>query len=271
MLGTGTPIADPERSGPAVAILVDDVPYLVDCGPGIVRRAVAAYYKGVPGLAPKKLRTLFLTHLHSDHTVGLPDLIFTPWVMGRDQPLNVFGPRGSRAMAKNILRAYDEDIQMRLHGLEHGHSDGWKVNVREFNAGIIYRDERVKVRAFRVKHGTWRHAFGLRFETPDRVIVLSGDTVPHPNILKFAKGCDVLIHEVYSHEGLMRRPPKWRQYHKHFHTSTNELAKIARKTKPKLVVLYHHLFFGATEAEMLAEIRARYNGTVVSGNDLDII
>ena len=271
LLGTGTPIADPLRSGPAVAIVVDDVPYLVDCGPGIVRRAAAAYYGGVRGLAMRNLRTLFLTHLHSDHTAGLPDLILTPWVMGREQPLNVYGPKGTRAMTEHILQAYDEDIQIRIHGLEHNHPEGWKVNAHEYSAGVIYRDERIRVRAFRVKHGSWRHAFGLRFETPDRVIVLSGDTVPHRNVLKFAKGCDVLIHEVFSHAGLMQRPPKWRKYHTHFHTSTVELAKIAKKTKPKLLVLYHHLFFGSTEEEMLDEIRARYKGLVVSGNDLDVL
>lgn len=270
LLGTGTPIADPLRSGPAVAILVDEVPYLVDCGPGIVRRAAAAVQMGVRALDSRNLRTLFLTHLHSDHTVGLSDLILTPWVMGREQPLEVFGPKGTRAMAEHILRAYDEDIQLRLHGLEHGHPDGWRVNVREFRAGVIYRDARVKVRAFRVRHGSWRHAFGFRFQTPDRVIVLSGDTVPHPNILKFARGCDVLIHEVYSHAGLMRRPPKWRRYHQHFHTSTVELAKIAKQTQPGLLVLYHHLFFGSTEEEMLSEIRVLYGGEVVSGKDLDV-
>src|ERR1700683_4358124 len=95
VLGSGTPHADPHRSGPAVAVIVTGQSYLVDCGPGIVRRAAAASRQGVPGLEMPKLRTLFLTHLHSDHTLGLPDLIFTPWVLGRTDRLTVYGPRGT--------------------------------------------------------------------------------------------------------------------------------------------------------------------------------
>src|SRR5206468_2761938 len=98
LLGTGTPRADPQRSGPATAIVVNDTPYLVDAGPGIVRRAAAAYAKGVKGLAVVNLQTAFITHLHSDHTVGYPDLIFTTWVQGRHGPLTVYGPTGLEAM-----------------------------------------------------------------------------------------------------------------------------------------------------------------------------
>ncbi|MGH9801254.1 MAG: MBL fold metallo-hydrolase, partial [Blastocatellia bacterium] len=99
LLGTGTPNADPNRSGPAVAVVVNDTPYVIDSGAGVVRRAAAAAQNGVKGLAVEKLRRLFITHLHSDHTVGLPDFIFTPAVLERDAPLEIFGPQGTRRMA----------------------------------------------------------------------------------------------------------------------------------------------------------------------------
>lgn len=269
LLGTGNPNADPARSGPAVAIIVNDTPYLVDCGPGVVRRAAAACLKGVPALAVENLKRVFITHLHSDHTAGYADLILTPWVLGRNEPLAVYGPPGLQSMTDHLLAAYHEDMQIRLHGLEHAHPRGGQVRAHEVKPGIIYRDANVKVRAFRVRHGSWRHAYGYRFETADRTIVISGDTVAHPNIVKHSQHCDVLIHEVFSQAGLAEIPPAWRQYHTQFHTSAVALARIAKQAKPALLVLYHQLLFGRTEANLLAEIRTIYKGRVISGHDLD--
>ena len=121
MLGTGTPNPDPERSGPAVAIVVNDTPYLVDFGPGVVRRAAAmspTWGGSIPGLEVHKLKHAFLTHLHSDHTAGLSDLILTPWVLERDEPLQLFGPDGIEEMASHVLKAYRADIDYRVYGLE---------------------------------------------------------------------------------------------------------------------------------------------------------
>ena len=176
LLGTGTPNADPERAGPAVAVVVNDTPYLIDCGPGVVRRAAAAARKGVKGLSVEKLRRAFITHLHSDHTVGYPDLIFTPAVLERNAPLEVYGPPGLRAMTQHILAAYKEDIAIRLHGLEPSKPAGYVVNAHEIKPGPIYRDDNVAVKAFALPHGSWKYAFGYRFETADRVVVISGDT-----------------------------------------------------------------------------------------------
>jgi ribonuclease Z len=142
--------------------------------------------------------------------------------------------------------------------------------MHEIKPGLVYKDDNVKVRAFRVAHGSWRHAYGYRFETADRVIVISGDTVPHPNIVKHSRGCDVLVHEVFSEEGPGRRTKAWQAYHRHFHTSTMALAKIAKKAKPGLLVLYHQLFFGATESGLVGEIQRLYDGPVISGHDLDV-
>jgi len=270
LLGTGTPNPDPQRSGPAVAIVAGGTAYLVDCGPGVVRRAAAAWQAGVGALAVENLKTVFITHLHSDHTLGYPDLIFSPWVMERQEPLEAYGPPGLAAMTDHVLKAYQEDIHVRIHGLEQANDQGYKVNVHEITPGLIYEDENVKVRAFPVRHGAWEHAYGYRFETRDRTVVISGDTTPCQSLIENAVGCDVLIHEVYSKAAFDLRPPKWQKYHADAHTSTVELAAIANQVKPKLLILYHQLFWGATEADLLYEIRQIYDGKVVSGDDLDI-
>src|ERR1700744_1921983 len=126
LLGTGTPTADPERSGPSLAIIVNNVSYVVDCGPGVVRRAGAAAAKyDIPSLRPAGLSHLFITHLHSDHTIGYPDFILTPAVLRRSTPLQVYGPKGLQNMTDHILAAYKEDIDIRLNGLEHGKPGGY--------------------------------------------------------------------------------------------------------------------------------------------------
>jgi ribonuclease BN (tRNA processing enzyme) len=270
LLGTGTPNADPGRSGPAVAILVQGTPYLVDCGPGVVRQAAAACEAGVTGLAVENLSRVFITHLHSDHTLGYPDLIFTPWVLERPFPLQAYGPRGLASMTAHILEAYREDIRIRTQGLEHADPQGYRVDVHEIAPGLIYEDAHIKVTAFPVRHGNWKEAYGFRFETPDRVIVVSGDTVPCETLKTHAKGCDILIHEVYAKAGFDRRPKGWQDYHASFHTSSLELAEIARETRPGLLVLYHQLFWGTPEDQLLEEIRQVYEGPVCSGRDLDL-
>ncbi|MBM3263943.1 MAG: MBL fold metallo-hydrolase [candidate division Zixibacteria bacterium] len=271
ILGTGTPNADPERSGPGVAIVVDSTAYLVDCGPGIVRRAAAAARKGVKGLDAKNLEHVFISHLHSDHTIGLPDLIFTTWVLERENPLRAFGPAGLKEMTDHLLKAYASDIENRLDGLQPATKNGYHVETREIRPGVVYEDERVRVTAFYVDHGTWKESFGYRFDTPDRSVVVSGDCIPSPELIRFAKGCDVLIHEVFSTEGFKRRPPEWQRYHARSHTSTAQLADIARQTQPGLLVMYHQLFWGTTDDELVKEIRAAgYDGNVVSAKDLDV-
>jgi len=269
MLGTGTPNADPDRSGPAVAVVVGDRAYLVDCGPGVVRRASAAYRAGVDALAVEKLERVFITHLHSDHTLGYPDLIFTPWVLGRSVPLEAYGPPGLASMTELIRSAYDQDIRMRLDGLEPANEHGHKVNVHEIESGVVYEDDRVKITAFSVRHGSWCHAFGYRFDTADRSVVISGDTAPCDALIKIAKGCDVLVHAVYSEAGFETRPPKWKRYHAKFHTSTTQLAEIATRVQPGLLVLYHQLYWGSTDDDLVAEVRRGYDGAVVSAQDLE--
>jgi ribonuclease BN (tRNA processing enzyme) len=281
LLGTGTPLPDPDRSGPCTAIVVKGTPYLVDFGVGAVRRAAAARNKGVKALEPTNLNIGFITHLHSDHTLGFADVLLTPWVMGRKEPVKVYGPPGTQAMAEHILNAYEMDIKNRTEGPEHSNKNGYKVNAHEIKPGVVYKDQNVTVKAFAVSHGELQ-AYGYRFETPDRTIVISGDTKPSEAIVENCHGCDVLIHEVYTQASFDLVSPKWKQYRLAYHTSSKELAEIATKAKPGLLILYHCANPGCDQArtdecrqagseeQLLKEMREAYNGNVVAGHDLDV-
>jgi ribonuclease BN (tRNA processing enzyme) len=270
LLGTGTPNADSNRSGPSVAVVVNDTSYVIDSGPGVVRRAGAAAQKGIKGLAVENLRRLFITHLHSDHTVGLPDFIFTPAVLERDAALEIFGPPGTKRMTGHILKAFAEDISIRLKGLEPSKPRGYEVRSKDIKPGLIYKDANVMIKAFAVKHGSWRYAYGYRLETQDRIVVISGDCSPSESIIEACNGCDVLVHEVYSVAGFAGRPPEWQRYHSNFHTSSRELGELANRAKPKLLILYHQLFWGTTPAQFVDEVKKYYQGNIISGNDLDV-
>jgi ribonuclease BN (tRNA processing enzyme) len=275
MLGTGTPRPDPNRSGPATAIIVNDTPYLIDFGPGVIRRVAAAYEKGVTafGYGGTNIKRVFLTHMHSDHTAGYPDLILTPWVMGRREPLAVYGPKGIKAMTEHVLKAWQIDIDGRTGGLNQHNRTGCKVNAHEVVPGAVYRDGHVTVNAFSARHEEMVDSFSYRFDTADRSIVISGDTAPTQALIDHSRGCDLLIHEAYSVlEADKTRPtPEFRRRH---HTSSVELAKIANAVKPELLVTYHRT---PTEGEsresqdvLVEEISQTYSGKVVAARDLDI-
>lgn len=278
MLGTGTPIPDPERAGPAVAIVVDSAAYLFDAGAGVGRRAAAAALKGIKAFAPRtpngqpspRFDRLFLTHLHSDHTLGLADAIFTPWIQGRAMPLDIYGPPGTKRLVDGILDGNAEDIAERLHASGGPSANGWKAIVHEIGEGEIFRDSRIVVTAFAVPHADWKYAFGYRVDTPDGTIVISGDTRPSDAIAKQCSACDVLIHEVYSDSGFASLPAIRKIYHAHAHTSATQLGEIATKSRPKLLILNHQLFFGASDETLLTEVRSRFSGRVVSAHDLDV-
>jgi ribonuclease BN (tRNA processing enzyme) len=274
ILGTGTPVLDPDRSGPAVAVVINGAAYLVDFGPGVVRRAAAAARdKKIAELKPANIKVAFATHLHSDHTAGLADLYLSAAVEGRPGPLELYGPPGIAEMARHIQAAYVKDVAVRTLNLEHGNPKAYKINAHEIKPGIVYKDANVTVRAFAVAHGSWDYAYGYRFDTADRSIVISGDTAPTAQIARACHGCDLLLHEVYSQAWFKERPPARQKYHSHFHTSTAELAKIATQAQPKQLVLYHQLFRPTddVDAVLLDEIRkAGYSGRVASAHDLDI-
>jgi len=279
LLGTGTPPADPDRSGAATAVIVNGTAYLIDFGAGVVRRAKSAVVdRGIAALDPVKLRVVFVTHLHSDHTVGYPDLILTPWVLGRRVPLEVYGPRGIKTMTDHVLAAYAEDFAARTRDRQlftvGAFPEGHAVNAHEIEPGVVYKDANVSVTAFATKHAM--ESFGYRFDAPDRSIVISGDTNPTQATIDACNGCDVLIHEVLTHDWLTRRPD-FRAYAARHHTTTSQLVELANKARPKLLVLYHASISlrpavdseRSSPAVLLAEM-AGYKGLVVVGRDLDV-
>jgi ribonuclease BN (tRNA processing enzyme) len=291
LLGTGTPVPDPERSGPATAIVVDDGAYLVDFGPGVVRRAKEAVLdRHITALEPSNLKVAFATHLHSDHTAGYPDLILTGWTAGRLTPLEVYGPKGLQSMTDNILQAYRIDIQTRTNaeGDQRGNPGAWKVNAHEIKSGVIYRDAKVKVTAFPTKHAM--ESYGYRFDTPDRSIVISGDTNPSEETIKACNGCDVLIHEARTLEKFDKLPESAHSFGAKNHTTSEQLAALATKAKPGLLIVYHAWIswwpniapsdgqrFSLSSGELHSspevlqkEIGLRYSGNFVIGRDLDV-
>ena len=283
MLGTGTPLPDPERSGPSIAVVMDNHAYLFDVGTGVVRRAAAATkQKGIAGLEPRTLRVAFLTHLHTDHTLGLPDLMLTPWTMGRTEPLELWGPKGTRAMVDGILAAYHEDITIRTTSLEGSNPTGYKVNVHEIEPGDVYKDGNITVKPFLVKHGEWKQALGYRIEASGRVIVYSGDTSPTESIVENCHGCDYLISEAYTLASFDLVSPHWQTYRHAYHVSTRELGDIATRAKPRLLILTHRGNAGCdqshaagclesgSEEQMLKEMKQYYLGNVAAAHDLDV-
>jgi ribonuclease Z len=278
MLGTGTPIPDPDRAGPATAIVVDSVAYLFDAGTGVVRRAAAAGKAGVRAFAAANPRAqpnpqfaaMFVTHLHSDHTLGLADAIFTPWIQGRRDPVDVYGPPGLNYLVQTILDGNAEDIRERVASAGGPSREGWQARVHEVAPGEVFRDALVRVRAFQVPHSEWPAAYGFRIDTPDRRIVISGDTRESDAVAEACDGCDILIHEVMSDSGFRMVPPGRQAYHGAAHTPGSAVGRVATKARAKLLVLSHILLFGATEEQLLREVRSTFAGRVVLARDLDV-
>lgn len=267
-LGTGTPFPDPTRQGPATAVTVGSMTLLFDAGSGVERQLRAA---GLPMSGPT---VLFLTHLHSDHTLGLADLILTSWVMRRTRPFTIYGPPGTRRMVDRLMAAYADDIRIRTEGLEHEFRDGWKVRVEEVRGGDLFDSAGVHVQAIPVEHGNWPVAFAYRIEAAGRSILITGDTRAARILPAAAHEVDVMVSEVYP---ATRMAPEdrpggqdWPAYLRAFHISDEELGAIAARAHPKHLVLTHIVRMGATDDEILAGIRrGGYQGPVRFANDLD--
>ena len=274
VLGSGTPNPDPNRAGSGYAVVVNETPYLIDFGPGIIRRAASMsppWGGKIEAMTVKNFEHAFLTHIHSDHSAGLADLLLTPWIMGRDKKLNLFGPKGLEQMASSTLEAFEDDINYRIYGTQPSNKIGYKFNFHLLTEGLIYEDENVSVEAFTVPHGSVDDAYGFRFTTKDKVIVFSGDTGPSKTLEKFAAGADILVHEVYSNAGFLKKTKDWQIYHQGHHTSTFEVGEIASRAKPKLLLLSHILFWGSTKDEILKETQSTYKGEIKIAEDLMII
>ena len=265
MLGTGTPRPTPDAWGPATAVVVGSRVFLVDAGVGVERRLAAA------GLPTNGLSAVFITHLHSDHVLGLSDVIFTSWVLGRTRPFPVYGPHGLSRMIDHLYKAFSEDIRIRTEGLEHESREGYRVDVREIGPSVVYDSAGVRVTAFQVDHGEWREAYGYRFDVPGRSIVFSGDTRPSEELVRMATGIDILFHEVQPSDSTLhpgqRSAAEWATYVRAYHTTALQLGELAARARPKLLVVYHN-GRRVTDDRILANIRRSFSGPVTIAADL---
>lgn len=271
MLGTGTPVPSAERAGSGIAVIYNDEAYLFDVGHGTVQRAIQAWKAmDAPELNPPMIKNVFLSHLHSDHTLDYSELAATYW-WRRDAPLQAYGPKGLQDMTDGYYQMQNTDISLRINGNQPVRDiNMYKVAVTEIpKDGIVFDSNDVTVEAFSVTHGDIDPAYGYKITTPDKTIVFSGDTTYNKNLIDKAKGADILIHEVISEAGWRALDKDWQHYHHSSHTLTSELAKVANETKPDLLVLTHVLHYGAPIETAYDEVTALYKGKVVLANDLD--
>ena len=269
VLGAGMPVPDPNHSGPAYAMVFGDRVFLIDAGAGVMRRAAAA------GLPIDGFTRVLITHLHSDHTLGLPDVLLTTWVMGRRTAMTVIGPPGLRAMTDHVFAAWQEDIAIRTDGLEQGQRDGHRATVVETTGGVVYDSMGVRITAVQVPHGDWASAFAYVVTTPTRKFVLSGDTALSDALADAARDADVLVHETYPSVRLQPEAriggDAWPRYMRAFHTSDVEVGALAKRAGIKQLVLSHIVRMGGTNAELIAGVRkGGYTGSVMIARDLAV-
>jgi|SRR5579863_1404514 ribonuclease Z len=264
LLGTGNPRPSIERFGPSILVEAGKEALLFDCGRGATIRLSQA---GVPF---SSVAALFLTHLHSDHVVGLPDLWLTGWIMGREVPLQVWGPAGTVEMLKNLEDAYAFDVHVRRDVDERLPARGVMLTGKDISEGVVYENNGVRVTAFYVDHGLVKPALGYRVDYQGHSVVLSGDTRPSENLVKFAQGTDVLVHEVFDpeayHEVSNSMTPEQRKRVAEHHTTPEEAGRIFTKVAPKLAV-YSHIV-PPDVPDVVPHTRKTYSGPLEVGEDL---
>lgn len=287
VLGTGMPLPNPYRAGPGYAIIVNDMPYLVDAGEGIWRSiARAALVNGdefTRGLSPEKLKHLFVTHLHEDHTVGIPSLLLNPFKLDIPTSKEIYGPKGIEDMVRHIVAAWTIDIEEAVfdgYDPEGGRATGHEILFDK--SGVIYQDNNVTVEAFRTKHGSLADTFAYRFSTEERVIVFTGDGGPyHDNIVKAAMNADILVAETVTEDNIQYAPwggdtvaAKKKEIFR-FHFSPRVLARIANEANVKMIVLSHEQNYNSGEEYdalgLINEIKSGgFKGEIYSAMDADV-
>lgn len=267
LLGTGTPTPNPDRRGPSQVIRAGAENILVDCGSGVVNRLFET------GLRPAEIKVLLITHHHSDHYIDLDHFIITRWIFGDDTPLHVYGPPGQKEMIENIMRLHEFDLRIRVKH-QGGDRSLPQVIVHEFDEGLLLELDGLKITAFRVDHPPIDYAFGFRFDEKDYSIVLSGDTRPSENLIKYAHGADILVHEcMHASKVPFIKGAGWESAEQRlramaqYHTFPEQVGLVARDTAPKLMVTSH--MNPVSVPEELREIISRdYAGPLTIGEDL---
>jgi len=266
LLGTGCPPPNPVRRGPATLVSTDAEHLLVDCGSGVAAQLAQA------GVRAFDLHRVLITHLHSDHVIDLGHLLITRWILGQNAPLRVWGPAGTKQHVEKALDLLGWDIDVRREHMEG--RGGPEVTVTEIDEGEILRVGEVKATAFLVEHAPVEPAFGFRFDSAGRSVVISGDTRPSDNLIRHARGAHVLIHECTDATktswvlgcGWPTREAKVAALGS-YHTQPDQVGKVAARAGVTTLVLYH-LMPGSSPAELAAAAAHDFAGTVVVGRDL---
>ncbi len=272
LLGTkgGPRVGEAGRSNPATLIVINGVPYLVDCGYGASKQLLSA------GVALNQLRYIFISHHHSDHNLEFGPLLYNSWITGQPARIDAYGPPGLDQMARDFLHYLKFDIDTRME--DEGRSDPHKlITSHEIQPGIVMTNDDVKVSACLVRHPPIKQAYAYRFDAKDRSVVISGDTAYAPELADFAKDADVLVHEVMylpAIEALLKRLPNAKRLREHLmaaHTLPEEVGKIAARANVKTLVLSH--FVPGDDASITDEqwsegVRKHFKGRVVVGKDL---
>jgi ribonuclease BN (tRNA processing enzyme) len=272
LLGTaGGPRPSPTRAAPSQVIIVNGAAYVVDCGNGVARQMVLA---GVP---LSSIRSVFITHQHSDHMADYGNLLWLGWEQGLLTKVSTYGPPPLAKMTRLFLEMNEADIKGRIAEEGRPPFAGQIVPHEITRDGVILQDENVKVTAALVDHGETKPAFAYRFDCPDRSIVISGDTRPSPNLVRLAQGADVLVHEVLyapALEGLLASTaafaPKMRTHMASGHTTAEDVGRIASEAGVKTLVLSHFVPSGSTvsDQQWLDAVKPHFSGRIVVGRDL---
>ncbi|HZN06154.1 MAG TPA: MBL fold metallo-hydrolase [Pyrinomonadaceae bacterium] len=273
LLGTkgGPSVGRSGRSNPATLIVINDVPYLVDCGYGATRQLVSA------GIAPSQVRYVFVTHHHSDHNLEFGPLLYNAWITGVPARIDAYGPPGLKEMARDFFNYLKFDIDTRM--VDEGRSDPRNLITTHdvTRPGVVLANDDVKVSACRVRHPPINEAYAYRFDARDRSVVISGDTAYAPELVAFAKDADVLVHEVMYLPGierLIRQLPNAKRLREHLmasHTLPEDVGKIAAQANVKTLVLSHFVPGddpSITDDQWTADIRTHFKGRIVVGKDL---
>jgi len=262
LLGTGTPQPSMDRFSASILVQAGGKNLLFDAGRGCLLRLRQLHVEN------NTVDAVFFTHLHSDHVVGFPDFWLTGWLVSqRKEPLKVFGPEGTRQMTDYLQKAYQFDISIRIQD-DKASTEGSKILTTDIKEGTIYEKDGVKVIAFLVDHYPVVPAFGYRIEYGGHSVVLSGDTRYSENLIKFAKGTDLLVHEVaIAADTLKKSDPKYNVLA--HHTTSEQAGKVFTAVKPKLAVYSHIVrIYQYPEEEILKRTKENYPGPVILGEDL---
>jgi ribonuclease BN (tRNA processing enzyme) len=275
LLGTGGgPSPKRLRSAPAQVILVGDDAYVVDCGDGVARQMALA------GVSLARIRAVFITHHHSDHNADYGNLLLLAWIDGLKPIVDAYGPPPLAKMTGLIAEMNAVDIATRVADEGRPPFTGLVVPHEITAGGVVRQQAGVRVTAALVDHPPIRPAFAYRFDTPDRSIVISGDTAPSPSLVALAKGADVLVHEVLYLPGVDRlvgsegHATRLREHLVASHTPSAEVGRIAAAAGVKTLVLSHFVpgnDASITDEMWTAGVRAHFKGAVVVGRDLMVL